>query len=130
LFLFLCLTHFEECIYFLCLIIGYIPIFLLVIKTQTPQSLVNEGSYNEFPSSSSKKDKKKLFSHTLRNKLFLSGFLLLTLCIIFYLATQFFGYLAHYFNLSLGKLEIMLFLLKILNSKLVMITIISFIVRF
>ncbi|MFX1394278.1 MAG: hypothetical protein ACFFAH_11950, partial [Promethearchaeota archaeon] len=88
----LCLTHFEECIYFL-IIIALYPIYYLFtevkkIEDKSPIKRFMPYSYIQ----------KK---YILKN-LITIGFLLCILLLIFYLTSEFFGTLNYYFGTILG----------------------------
>ncbi|MHA1292959.1 MAG: hypothetical protein ACTSQJ_09855 [Promethearchaeota archaeon] len=113
LFFFLCLTHFEECIYFLTLILIYnfYLFFLNKIKINNSETLksfkILKKESPEIIDGMSAKDLKKNY--------FEIAFLFLVLSVIFYFVTLFFGYLRYYFIISLGSIKFLNFIQFLFN---------------
>jgi len=103
LYFFLCITHFEECIYFLLVIFLYCIYFLFFEIKKT-------HSFNVFDIKNqigtSKKKLKNNFEvennyytlKYLKGTLIMSGFLLVILLLIFYLIQEFFGNILFYYT--------------------------------
>ncbi len=87
LYFFLCLTHTEECFYFLILVVLYIPIYLLF-------------NLNYFKESSIKNDPNLGY---IKRNLKLTGLLLIVLSTIFYFTQEFFGWINGYLDIIIGQ---------------------------
>ena len=88
---FLCLTHFEECIYFL-IIIALYNIYYQFFEIKK----IEGKSPSKHPMPNSQKKYIKI-------DLVMIGFLLCMLSLIFYLTEEYFGYLTHYFAQIIGE---------------------------
>ena len=129
LYLFLCLTHFEESIYFLILMVLYIiylPLYKIV--KQNFRSKI-ENSNDPIKAQSiilGQIVEKELISKKLKKTHFKLSFLLIILILVFYLVNEFFGWLELYFLNSVGSISFLEEFFEIyVNSK----NNISFLVR-
>lgn len=94
LYFFLCLSHFEESIYFL-IILALYNIYYLFFKIKTFKSETGPNHLNFFLPKIQKK--------YVKMNLIMIGSLLCILSLIFYLTEEFFGYINFYFKTVLGQ---------------------------
>ena len=106
LYFFLCLTHLEECIYFLNIIIFYAFYFLL---TNNYRMINYKPHYKKFYINSYNKQKilpfvqyQSITKNNLKKFFFIIIFLIFILTLIFYFSQEFFGYIPYYLD-SLSK---------------------------
>lgn len=115
LYFFLCLTHTEECIYFLVLmIISYIYYLFTafrkleksILKTTTSShSLLKETIIFKNAIDIELTEKK------IQQSFIRFGFLFLILILIFYFVSEFFGYIPYYLSISVGRISYLDFII-------------------
>ena len=97
LFFFLCLTHVEECFYFLFLIFLYLIYFAFFESRKIKfKNTFDSSSVGSISNSIKNKNRFKINNEIKRVLLFV-GSLLIVLSLIFYITLEFFGYLNFYF---------------------------------
>jgi len=106
----LSLTHTEECVYFLFLIISYsIYHFFFKLKKikihNSTNSLYTNNKLKEEPSILIEIIDRTIQENKLKIKLIKVLFLLIILTLIFYLTLEFFGYFKIYFSSALGNIR-------------------------
>ena len=110
LYLFLCLTHTEESIYFLALIILYYIYYPFYALKQSKNNFISSRRYSKNPL---KKEsiilmqiiQEQLVRKQLKKTYIKLGFLLVILILIFYFTLEFFGWFYYYFLLTLARIS-------------------------
>ncbi|MEE9376869.1 MAG: hypothetical protein V3V33_02405, partial [Candidatus Lokiarchaeia archaeon] len=114
LYFFLCLTHTEESIYFLVLMILYYIYHLFCVFKKSEKSILDINS-----SANSMVEETLFFKQVFNIELTIKrtrrsfvkfGFLFFSLIMIFYLTNEFFGYFPKYLSMSVGKISYLNFI--------------------
>jgi len=119
LYFFLCLTHFEECIYFLVLVALFNFIYLFIEQKKNMKITLNSNQIAYIKLKNHKKGLKKFNSENkIKKKFFILNGLLAILILMFYWSLLFFGYINHYYTKVFGGFEFIKLLLIFHNIKL------------